>query len=82
MIDLYSANSGNSLRALIALEEGGSAFRKHKLDLLRNEHRTPEFLALNPVGAVPVMIDHRTESRSSCLSRERSCCTSRNGPGA
>ncbi|UKJ76235.1 glutathione S-transferase family protein [Azospirillum brasilense] len=69
MIDLYYANSGNSLRALIALEEGGSAFRGHKLDLLRNEHRTPEFLALNPVGAVPVMIDHRTDGEPIVLSQ-------------
>lgn len=69
MIDLYYANSGNSLRALIALEEGGSAFRGHKLDLLRNEHRTPEFLALNPVGAVPVMVDHRTDGEPIVLSQ-------------
>jgi glutathione S-transferase len=33
MIDLYLANSGNSLRAAIALEECGLEFRKHILDL-------------------------------------------------
>ncbi len=58
MIDLYYAATGNSFRAAIALEECALDYRRHKVDLLKGEHKTPAFLALNPAGAVPVMVDH------------------------
>ena len=57
MIDLYYAATGNSFRAAVALEECGLEHRRHKVDLLKGEHKRPDFLALNPAGAVPVMID-------------------------
>ncbi len=58
MIELYYAQTGNSLRAAIALEECGLEHTKHKIDLAQAEHKTPDFLKLNPVGAVPVIVDH------------------------
>jgi GST-like protein len=57
MIDLYFANSGNSLRAVIALEECGLPYRGHKIDLQKREQKSPEFLKLNPFGVVPAMYD-------------------------
>lgn len=58
MNDLYFSKSGNSLRAVLALEECGLAYTPHKLDLANDAHRTPELLALNPLGALPVLV-HR-----------------------
>ena len=29
----------------------------HKVDLSKGEQRTPEFLKLNPAGAIPVIVD-------------------------
>jgi GST-like protein len=57
MIDLYTAQSSNGQRAAIALEECGLPYRVHKLELMKGEQKTPEFLALNPAGAIPVMLD-------------------------
>ncbi len=58
MIDLYLAPTANGLRASVALEECGLAFRVHKIDIAKGEARTPEFLKMNPTGLIPVIIDH------------------------
>lgn len=56
MIDLYYANSGNSLRAVIALEEAELEYRGHLLDLSAKEHKRASFLAIHPFGLVPVAL--------------------------
>lgn len=58
MIDLYLAPTANGLRASIALDECGLAYRPHKIDLAKGEQRTPEFLKLNPAAQIPVIVDH------------------------
>jgi GSH-dependent disulfide-bond oxidoreductase len=57
MIDLYAAGTSNGVRARIALEECGLAYNFHPIDLTKGEHKTPQFLAMNPFGQIPVMID-------------------------
>ena len=57
MIDLYLAGTANGLRASVVLEEAGLPYRVHKVDLAKGEHRTPEFLKLNPAGLIPVIVD-------------------------
>ena len=57
MIDLYSAATMNGRRAAIALAECALAHRIHLLDLDKGEQRRPDFLALNPSGAIPVLVD-------------------------
>ncbi|PYY68954.1 glutathione S-transferase [Pseudomonas jessenii] len=59
-IELFGANTGNSLRAAIALEEAGIAYTARRLDLYAQEHRGPDYLALNPAGKVPTLVDHGT----------------------
>jgi len=58
VIDLYLAPTANGLRASVALDECGLAYRPHKIDLAKGEHRTPEFLKLNPAAQIPVIVDH------------------------
>jgi GST-like protein len=58
MIDLYAAGTSNGMRARIALEECGLKYNWHPIDLAKGEHKTPQFLALNPMGQIPVMIDN------------------------
>jgi glutathione S-transferase len=41
----------------IALSEKGVAWEPILVNLRKNEHKTPEFLALNPYGKVPVLLD-------------------------
>jgi GSH-dependent disulfide-bond oxidoreductase len=57
MIDLYLAGTANGLRASVALEESGLPYRAHKVDLGKGEQRSAEFLKLNPVGQIPVIVD-------------------------
>ena len=58
MIDLYAAGTSNGMRARIALEECGLKYNWHPIDLAKGEHKTAQFLALNPMGQIPVMIDN------------------------
>lgn len=57
MIDFYTANSSNGQRAAIMLEECALPYTLHKLDLAGGEQRKPEFLAINPAGAIPAIVD-------------------------
>ena len=58
MIDLYAAGTSNGMRARIALEECGLKYNWHPIDLTKGEHKTPQFLALNPMGQIPVIVDN------------------------
>ena len=58
MIDLYAAGTSNGIRARLALEECGLKYNWHPVDLAKGEHKTPQFLALNPNGQIPVIIDN------------------------
>jgi GST-like protein len=57
MIDLYYTDSANSMRAATALEECGLAYRRHRLDFARRDHKAPAYLKINPFGAVPAIVD-------------------------
>ena len=60
MLTLYYSPGSSSMAAHIALHEVGATFDKHAVSVPRKETRTPEFLAVNPAGKVPVlMIDGR-----------------------
>jgi GST-like protein len=59
LIELYGANTGNSFRAAIALEEAGIAYTARKVDLWAHEQREMPYRALNPAGKVPTLVDHR-----------------------
>jgi GSH-dependent disulfide-bond oxidoreductase len=58
MIDLYAAGTSNGIRARIALEECGLPYTLKFVDLSKGENKTPQFLALNPNGQIPVIVDH------------------------
>ena len=57
MIDLYAAGTSNGMRARMALEECGLAYTLHPVALDKGEHKTPQFLALNPNAQIPVIVD-------------------------
>ena len=56
-LQLYSFPTPNGVKASIALEEIGLPYEAHLVDILKNETWTPEFLALNPNGKIPAIID-------------------------
>jgi GSH-dependent disulfide-bond oxidoreductase len=57
MIDLYTYQTSNGQRAAIMLEECGFPYRVHKIDLFKGEQQHPDYLAKNPVGAIPTIVD-------------------------
>jgi GST-like protein len=57
MIDLYAAGTSNGMRARIALEECGLPYNFHPINLEKGEQSTPQFLAMNPNGQIPVIVD-------------------------
>jgi GSH-dependent disulfide-bond oxidoreductase len=57
MIALWSVPTANGQKVHIALEEAALPYHARMIDLTKGEHRTPEFLALNPFGKAPVMRD-------------------------
>jgi len=57
MIDLYTWGTGNGLRAAVTLAESGLAHVVHKVDLSKGENKKPAFLAINPAGQIPALVD-------------------------
>ena len=56
MITLCFAPGSCARVPLIALEEIGVPFETRLIAFMKGEHRTPDFLALNPAGKVPALI--------------------------
>ncbi len=57
MIDLYSWSTPNGYKVQIMLEETGLDYRLHPVDLGRDEQNSREFLAVNPNGKIPALVD-------------------------
>ena len=61
MIDLYTAATPNGWKASVALEEMGLEDTAHAVNLMKGEQKTPEFLAMNPNGRIPVIVDREAD---------------------
>lgn len=57
MIDLYTAATPNGYKVSIMLEETGLEYTPHFIDMAAQEQKTPEFLAINPNGRIPAIVD-------------------------
>ncbi len=61
MIDLYTAATPNGHKASVALEELGLPYTVHPINLASNEQKQPWFLAINPNGRIPAIIDREAD---------------------
>lgn len=62
---MYILYGGDFTRATLVqwvLEEGGIEYELRKVDIQKGEHRSAEFLAINPAGLVPVLITPEGEA--------------------
>lgn len=57
MLKIYGMANSRSMRVAWALEEIGAGYEYVKVDLFKGEGRGPAYLALNPGGKVPVLVD-------------------------
>lgn len=57
LLQLYSLNTPNGVKASIMLEEIGLAYEPHLVDIMQNQTWTPDYLSLNPNGKIPAILD-------------------------
>jgi glutathione S-transferase len=57
---LYGAKGAGSMAAHAALEEAGADYEFTLLDLSKGEQKAPAYLAINPNGRVPTLVDGDT----------------------
>ena len=57
MIELYGMGSPNVVKIYIALEELGLAYNVHPVDVFAGKQFDADFLKLNPMAKVPVIVD-------------------------
>lgn len=57
MLTLYTAATPNGYKVSVALEEMALPYEVRKLDLYAGEQKAPWFLAINPNGRVPAIVD-------------------------
>lgn len=58
MIDLYSWATPNGHKISIMLEECGLDYKVYPIDISKGLQRRPDFLAINPNGKIPAIVDH------------------------
>lgn len=57
MIDLYTAPTPNGWKASVTLEELELPYETKVVKINEGEQRTPEYLAINPNGRIPAIVD-------------------------
>ena len=57
MIDLYTWSTSNGRKASIMLEELGADYTVHPIHIGKGDQFAPEFLAINPNGKIPAIVD-------------------------
>jgi glutathione S-transferase len=55
MLTLYYCPLACSMASHVALEEAGAVFEAKKVNIFMDEHRRPDFLAINPRAKVPAL---------------------------
>ena len=56
-LQLYSLPTPNGVKVSIMLEEIGLPYEVHRIDFAKGDQKTPEYLALNPNGKIPAILD-------------------------
>ena len=70
MIKLYGFPQTRSVRATWALEEAGAEYEYELVNLRTGEHKQPAFLAINPFGKIPTLVDD-----GQAISESAAICT-------
>jgi len=56
-LQLYSFPTPNGVKVSIMLEEIGLPYEAHAVNIMQNENKSAGFLALNPNGKIPAIVD-------------------------
>ena len=61
MIDLYTWGTPNGQKVSIMLEETGLSYSVHPVNITKGEQHRPDYLAINPNGKIPAIVDRDLE---------------------
>ena len=62
MIDLYTAPTPNGHKVSCTLEAMELEYETHVVNLMENEQKKPEFLAISPNGRIPAIVDRDADN--------------------
>jgi GST-like protein len=71
VIKVYAFSTPNSVRGPIALEELELPYEIEAINLRKGEQKQPSYLAINPNGKVPVLVDPDGPAGEPYLDRVR-----------
>lgn len=57
MLELYTASTPNGWKASVTLEELGLEYQLHKISLQDQQQKEAGYLAINPNGRIPTLVD-------------------------
>ena len=57
MLELYTTSTPNGWKASVTLEEMGLDYRLHKIRLQEQQQKETDYLAINPNGRIPTLVD-------------------------
>lgn len=83
MMQLYWSPRSRAFTALWLLEEAGQPYERILTDISTGAQRTPEYLAINPMGKVPALVDGDAtlaESAAICAYVAERCPQARLAP--
>ena len=60
MIDFYTWTTPNGRKVSILLEELGTDYNVHAINIGKDEQHAPEFLKISPNNKIPAIVDHDT----------------------
>lgn len=66
-MDVYAFATPNSIKVPVALEELGLDYVLHAVNVRKGEQKSAEFIALNPHGKIPVLVDSEAASEPFVL---------------
>jgi GSH-dependent disulfide-bond oxidoreductase len=61
MIDLYTSPTPNGWKASVTLEELGMPYEVHPIDLSSGGQKQPDYVAINPNGRIPTIVDREED---------------------
>lgn len=61
MIDLYTAPTPNGWKASVVLEELELPYTVKRVNILEGDQRSPDYIALNPNGRIPTIVDNEAD---------------------
>ena len=62
MIDFYTAPTPNGHKVSCTLEAMDLVYETHVVNLMENEQKKPEFLAISPNGRIPAIVDRDADN--------------------